>query len=197
MAEKGLEWHTSSSGQRQKTERRSVMKGEVWREVEDGRISKAAEFGEQGAWMEAFTTQHFTFEAIKEGLIQDCISFRSVHDTLPSPANLHQWRLIEDPAYKLCRKRAPLLLFYPGRSVALTKDGTSGDTAKSWKGEKESKRKRNSSKKTGGINFIKEDMTPENKKCLLSVFDAGSDWELWADLDRKLAFPNKTNVLIN
>lgn len=79
MAEKGLEWHTSSSGQRQKTERRGVMQGEVWREVEDGRISKAAEFGEQWAWMEAFTTQHFTFEAIKEGLIRDCVSIRSVH----------------------------------------------------------------------------------------------------------------------
>lgn len=81
--------------------------------------------------MEAFTTQHFTFEAIKEGLIQDCVSFRSVYDTLPSPENLNQWRLIEGPAFKLCRKRAPLLLFYPGRSVALAKDGTSGDTAKS------------------------------------------------------------------
>lgn len=139
MAEKGLEWHTSSSGQRQKTERRGVMQGEVWREVEDGRISKAAEFGEQGAWMKAFTTQHFTFEAIKEGLIQDCVSLRSVSDTLPSPANLNQRRLIEDPAFKLCRKKAPLLLFYPGRSVALTKDCTSGDTAKSWQGEKESR----------------------------------------------------------
>lgn len=64
-------------------------------------------------------------------------------------------------------------------------------------GKQNRNRKRNSCKKTGGINFIKEDMTPENKKCLLSVFEAGSDWELWADLDRKLAFPNKTNVLIN
>lgn len=145
--------------------------------------------------MEAFATQHFTFEAIKEGLIQDCVSFRSVYDTLPSPANLHQWRLFEDHAYKLCGKRAPLLLFYPGRSVALTKDGH-GKVLRGREGKQNRNIKRNSSKKTGGIIFIKEDMTPENKKCLLSVFDTGSDWELWADLDRKLAFPNKTNVLI-
>lgn len=50
--------------------------------------------------------------------------------------------------------------------------------------------------KIGGINFIKEDMIFENKKCLLLVFDVGSDWELWVDLDRKFVFLNKINVLI-
>lgn len=79
----------------------------------------------------------------------------------------------------------------------MIKDGISGDMVKFWKGEKESKRKRNSSKKIGGINFIKEDMIFENKKCLLLVFDVGSDWELWVDLDRKFVFLNKINVLIN
>ena len=50
------------------------------------------------------------------------ISFllRSVYDTLPSPVNLHQWGLVEDPNCKLCGKRGIMAHILLGCRVPLT-----------------------------------------------------------------------------
>ena len=48
------------------------------------------------------------------------LMLRSVFDTLPSPSNLHQLGLIEEPICKLCGKRGTIAHILSGCMVALT-----------------------------------------------------------------------------
>jgi len=44
---------------------------------------------------------------------------RSVYDTLPSPTNLHVWRLVEDPVCKICVQGGSMTHILSGCAVAL------------------------------------------------------------------------------
>lgn len=89
--------HISCHGPRLTRQRGITVQSDGRREVVEARRSRAAELGKQGAWVrwELNTTLH--------GRIYGRFPFLfwSLYDSLPSPANIHQWELTEDPAWKL------------------------------------------------------------------------------------------------
>ena len=91
------------------------------------------------------------------------ISFllRPVYDTLPSPVNLHQCGLVEDPTCKLCSKRGTMAHILPGCQVALTQgryrwrhDKVLRELADVLEAER--RRKRPTDQKPGQIQFMRQ-----------------------------------------
>ncbi|XP_060066953.1 uncharacterized protein LOC132547205 [Ylistrum balloti] len=87
--------------------KRSMVQGEIRREEEGATKARAVEMRSQGAWTrwkllerKLTWTDLWRYEPLR---IQSLL--RSVYDTLPSPANLHQWGLVEEPKCQLCQER--------------------------------------------------------------------------------------------
>ena len=90
--------------------RRTMIQQEIRKEEEETRSAQMIQMGMQGRstrWpvpeRQLTWTQMWHLEPVR-------ISFllRSVYDMLPTPANLHRWKLIEDTACPLCGKRGTL-----------------------------------------------------------------------------------------
>ena len=115
------------------TERRSMVQAEVRRTEEDERRARAAELGKQGAWMQwELPRRDMSWaEMLRKDQFRIVFLLRPVYDTLPSPANLQQWGLVEDPSCKLCGKRGTMAHILSGCQVALTQGGTDGGMTRS------------------------------------------------------------------
>ena len=98
-----------------------MVQEEVRRYVEAARISRAVELGKQGAWTRWELPQRKIAWSDLWQMDQFRVAFllRSVYDTLPSLANLHQWGLVQDPACKLCGNRGTMAYILSGYTVAL------------------------------------------------------------------------------
>jgi len=96
--------------QANQTERRALIQSEVRKEEENKRQARAVEMGAQGAWTKWETMDRkLTWEDIwKYEPLSLSFLLRSVHDLLPSPANLCRWGLITDPTCSLCKKKGTL-----------------------------------------------------------------------------------------
>ncbi|CAC5371102.1 unnamed protein product [Mytilus coruscus] len=124
------------------------------------------------------------------------ISFmlRSVYDTLPSPSNLHQWGLIEEPSCKLCGERGTMAHILSGCKVALTQGRYR------WRHDKVQKhlaeildieriKKRPSKTEAKQIRFVREGDTGHATKSQQHfILDKGSEWNMRADIGKKLVF---------
>ncbi|XP_060584269.1 uncharacterized protein LOC132740392 [Ruditapes philippinarum] len=164
--------------QANQTERRALIQSEVRKEEENKRQARAVEMGAQGTW----TT--------------------SVHDLLPSPANLCRWGLITDPTCSLCKKPGTLERVLSSCSTALTQgryrwrhDNILREVADRLEGEKKKPRRSNS--QAGHINFVRPGETakteaPQKK----SILDGATGWNMSVDLGKKLVFPGivQTNL---
>ncbi|CAC5381746.1 unnamed protein product [Mytilus coruscus] len=125
------------------------------------------------------------------------ISFmlRSVYDTLPSPSNLHQWGLIEEPSCKLCGERGIMAHILSGCKVALTQGRYR------WRHDKvlkhlaeildiERRKKRPSKTEAKQIRFVREGDTGHATMSQQHfILDKGSEWNMRADIGKKLVFP--------
>ncbi|XP_060080104.1 uncharacterized protein LOC132559494 [Ylistrum balloti] len=103
-------------------EKRSTIQGEIRREEERARKARAVEMGSQGAWTrwklperKLTWTDLWRYEPLRIQFL-----LRSVYDTLPSPANLHQWGLVEEPKCQLCQERGTMSRILSACKTALT-----------------------------------------------------------------------------
>ncbi|XP_033725208.1 uncharacterized protein LOC117315172 [Pecten maximus] len=179
------------------TERRGMVQTEVRRVEEDQRRAKAVELGKQGKWLKwELPERRLSWSELwRKDQYRIAFLLRSVYDTLPSPSNLHQWRMTEDPSCQLCGKRGPMSHILSGCQVALTQGSYR------WRHDKvlrelagvveEERRKKRPRATTGkGKVFVKQGETVEGRKAArTSLLDRGQDWELQVDLDGKLVFP--------
>ncbi|XP_063419448.1 uncharacterized protein LOC134702450 [Mytilus trossulus] len=103
-------------------EKSSMVQSEIRTVEEEQRRAKAVELSRQGAWMKWNLPERKITWAELWRMEPFRISFmlRSVYDTLPSPSNLHQWGLIEEPSCKLCGERGTMAHILSGCKVALT-----------------------------------------------------------------------------
>ncbi|CAC5405498.1 unnamed protein product [Mytilus coruscus] len=102
------------------------------RHIEEQRRAKAVELSRQGAWMKWNLPERKTTWAELWRIEPFRISFmlRSVYDTLPSPSNLHQWGLIEEPSCRLCGERGTMAHILSGCKVGHRED-IDGSTTRS------------------------------------------------------------------
>ncbi|CAC5400678.1 unnamed protein product [Mytilus coruscus] len=102
--------------------------------------------------------------------LKNSFMIRSNYDTLPSPSNLHQWGLIEEPGCKLCGEREILDV------------------------ERKKKRPKTEEKQT---RFVREGDTGHAKKSQQHfIFDMGSEWNMRANNGKKLVFPECVNTTL-
>ena len=101
--------------------KKDMVLGEVRKEEEQKRRSKAVELAKQGAWTRWNLPERQVSWPELWKLEPARISFllRSVYDTLPSPANLHTWGLTEDPSCHLCGGRGTMAHILSGCKTAL------------------------------------------------------------------------------
>ncbi|XP_060083282.1 uncharacterized protein LOC132562552 [Ylistrum balloti] len=103
-------------------EKRSMVQGEIRIEEEGARKGRAVEMGSQGTWTrwklperKLTWTDLWRYEPLRIQFL-----LRSVYDTLPSPANLHQWGLVEEPKCQLCQERGTMSHILSACKTALT-----------------------------------------------------------------------------
>ncbi|XP_060584572.1 uncharacterized protein LOC132740645 [Ruditapes philippinarum] len=103
-------------------DRRSMIQAEIRKGEEERRMAQLVQMGSQGAstkWnlpeRKLNWSDIWQMEPVR-------ISFllRSVYDVLPTPGNLHRWKLIDDPSCTLCGKRGTLEHVLISCSIALS-----------------------------------------------------------------------------
>jgi hypothetical protein len=190
--------------QANQTEKRALIQSEVRKEEENKRQARAVEMGVQGAWTTWETMERkLTWEDIwKYEPLRLSFLLRSVHDLLPSPANLCRWGLITDPTCSLCKKPGTLEHVLSSCSTALTQgryrwrhDNVLREVADWLEGEKKKPRRSNS--QAGHINFVRPGETAKTEASQKkSILDGATGWNMSVDLGKKLVFPGivQTNL---
>ena len=121
----------------------------------------------------------------------------SVYDTLPTPTSLCTWKLSEDPLCKLCGKRATLEHVLSACTKALA------DGRYRWRHNKvleilvhiiDLRNKRNVGAVKGPqfISFVREAEATRGKQLKSAaggILATCNDWQMRADVNRQLAFP--------
>lgn len=160
--------------------------------------------GAQGAWTTWNTIDRkLTWEDIwKYEPLRLSFLIRSVHDLLPSPANLHRWGLTTDPACDLCDRPGTLEHVLSCCFTALTQgryrwrhDNVLSEVADWLEGER--KKERRSNPKLCHINFVKPGETAKTQSPHQpSILDGATGWNMEVDLGKKLVFPSivQTNL---
>ncbi|KAI8483130.1 hypothetical protein Bbelb_391490 [Branchiostoma belcheri] len=187
-------------------ERRALIQNEVRHQEDEKRLAKAVGLGLQGAWTrwelpkrKVTWTELWKLEPYR-------ISFllRAVYDTLPSPSNLHRWRLTEDPSCTLCGGRGTMAHILSGCKVALTQgryrwrhDKVLAVLASVL--EKERKKDQQTHKRPAtSINFVREGekrpATPSRP--ISNILQKAKSWELRVDLGKKLQFPDVVHTTL-
>jgi len=190
--------------QANQTERRALIQSEVRKEEENKRQARSVEMGAQGAWTTWETMDRkLTWEDIwKYEPLRLSFLHRSVHDLLPSPANLCRWGLTTDPTCSLCKRTDTLEQVLSSCSTALTQgryhwrhDNVLRKVADWLEGEKKKPRRRNS--QAGHINFVRTGETAKTEASQKkSILDGATGWNMAVDLGKKLVFPGivQTNL---
>jgi len=82
-----------------------MVQTEIRRVEERVRKARAVEMGSQGAWTRWKIPE---WRLTWTELLRIQLLLRSVYDTLPSTANLHQWRLVQEPKCQLPELRVSM-----------------------------------------------------------------------------------------
>ncbi|XP_038549725.1 uncharacterized protein LOC119883236 [Micropterus salmoides] len=190
--------HFQQWGKSNSWERRAIVQAEVRNLEEEAREARAIELGPQGAWTKWDLPERKISWANLWKLEPFRISFlmRAVYDTLPTPVNLHRWRLREDP---LC-KRGSMAHILSGCKTALTQGRYR------WRHDKvltvlaptlEQERRRKHQARAmsiRAITFVKEGVRPSSLSTAKpNLLQSAQGWELRVDLARKLQFPEETD----
>ncbi|XP_063418448.1 uncharacterized protein LOC134701249 [Mytilus trossulus] len=103
-------------------ERRSLVQREIKSREEENRQAKTVELESQGAWSRWDLEQRsLTWSDIwRYPQYQLQFLLRLVYDVLPTPSNLHRWKLSETPDCPLCGNRGTLQHVLSGCNIALT-----------------------------------------------------------------------------
>ena len=113
---KSVRWKGASA-----KDRRGLIQAEVRKMEEEKRKAKAVQLGSQGACSAWVTEKRvlnwsdiWKYEPLRLHFL-----IRSVYDTLPSPANLYQWKLREDPNCVLCGRKGTMYHILSSCTVSL------------------------------------------------------------------------------
>ncbi|XP_021365777.1 uncharacterized protein LOC110458420 [Mizuhopecten yessoensis] len=180
-------------------EKRSLVQGEIRREEEGTRKARAVEMGSQGAWTKwklperkLTWTDLWRYEPLRIQFL-----LRSVYNTLPSPANLHLWGLVEEPKCQLCQERGTMGHILSACKTALTQgryrwrhDQVLRELADVL--EVERKKKRPPRKhKPSFIRFVKAgEKETKATSGNTGILEGAEAWEMRVDLGKKLVFPD-------
>ena len=186
------QWKTAGAQQR-----REMVQAEVRHQEEVIRKAKAVELATQGTWTRwDLPDRRVTWSDLWR-LEPFRISFllRSVYDTLPSPVNLARWGLREDPLCKLCGKKGTMSHILAGCPTALAQGRYR------WRHDQvlcviaeileQARRKPQPSKpQVSSVQFIRAgEQTSSVKRGRSNILQGAQEWEMSADLGRKLTFP--------
>jgi len=185
--------------QANKSERRALVQSEVRREEEKSRSAKAVQLGPQGHWTRwnvperKLTWQElWTYEPLRLSFL-----LRSVYDLLPSPTNLHRWKLIENPNCQLCEKTGTLRHVLSGCPTSLSQGRyrwRHDQVLKDMAHILELERKKNRPPVMKGrqmIKFVKAGETKPTTKNATGILQESRNWEMRADLKKRLQFPEE------
>ena len=189
-------WQTANQ-----TQRREMVQQEIRTMEEEGRKAKAVEMGAQGAWTRWETVERkITWQDIwRYHPLQLQFLLRAVYDVLPTPTNLHRWGLSPNPSCALCGGIGSLNHILTACKTALTQGRYR------WRHDQvlrqladlldtERRKKKRATPRTGptDIHFVREGEKVKNgKKERASGLLAGAeDWEMRADLGKRLQFPS-------
>ncbi|XP_063420791.1 uncharacterized protein LOC134706007 [Mytilus trossulus] len=179
-------------------ERRSLVQREVKSREEENRQAKTVELGCQGAWSRWDLEQRsLTWSEIwRYPQYQLQFLLRSVYDVLPTPSNLHRWKLSETPDCPLCGNRGTLHHVLSGCNIALTQGRYT------WRHnqvlrelaeviEKQRRDAKQTKNKPMKIQFVKEgEIGQKSKQNTSGMLHQAKDWQLEVDLGKKLQFPD-------
>ena len=176
-----------------------MIQDEVQRLEKEGRRAKTIEFGTQGAWTRwNLPKRTITWHEMWR-LEPFRISFmlRAVYDTLPTPVNLHRWRMKEDSLCKLCGDKGTMAHILSGCKTALTQGRyrwchgkVLAQLADILEQERRKKRPAKTKPSLSTITFIREGQRPGVQgQARQNLLQSAQGWELEVDLGRKLHFP--------
>ncbi|XP_060574030.1 uncharacterized protein LOC132731786 [Ruditapes philippinarum] len=187
-------WETSTQ-----QERRSLVQTEIREEAEQERMSRAVQLGPQGNWTRWQVPERklswqeiWQYEPLRLSFL-----LRSIYDMLPSPTNLYQWKLIDDPACPLCGSPGSLKHVLSSCPPPLSQgryrwrhDQVLSEVAHVLETERKKERPRpNQNHYTG---FLKEgEQVPKSAPASTGILNESRSWEMKADLKEQLQFPQE------
>nr|XP_061825268.1 uncharacterized protein LOC133612115 [Nerophis lumbriciformis] len=205
----GFGWVTASKmwSKASRKERKDLVISEVVKMEEESYMIKAVGQQQQGRWTiwEAVVNRVVTWADMWK-MPQARLSFliRATYDTLPSPRNLHVWYGAEVTC-QLCDSQNPSLHhILSGCKVALSQ-GRYG-----WRHDRvlrklaeilEARRVEANGASPGTaqrlIKFVKQGGQPQSSsKSIQSLLSVGGEWNMKADLDRQLKFPQEITTTL-
>ena len=187
-------WETSTQ-----QERRSLVQTEIRKEAEQERMSRAVQLGPQGNWTRWQVPERklswqeiWHYEPLRLSFL-----LRSTYDMLPSPTNLYQWKLIDDPACPLCGSPESLKHILSSCPTALSQgryrwrhDQVLSEVAHVLETERKKERPRPNQNRY--IGFLKEgEQVPKSATASTGILNESRSWEMKADLKEQLQFPQE------
>lgn len=179
-------------------EKRSRIQEEVRAAVEEGRMSRAAGMGQQGAWtrwVQAMDRKVTWTELWQSEPHRITFLIRAVYDVLPSPANLCTWGKADTPTCQLCPARGTLEHILSSCPTAL------GQGRYTWRHNqvlksiadtisKEISKGGRGSNTNCSIAFVRAGEQPQaGRKAPAGILASAKDWKLSVDLEKQLKFP--------
>ncbi|XP_053389443.1 uncharacterized protein LOC128552430 [Mercenaria mercenaria] len=195
--------HQQRWEQANRLEKRSMVQKEIRRSEDQARSARSMQMPVQCAWTK-WTVPERTLtwqELWKYEPLQLSFLLRSVYDLLPTPANLHRWKLADDQNCPLCNGRGSLQHTLSSCKTALTQgryrwrhDQVLRELADTL--ERERKKPRTPKKGPQFIPFVKEGGKKTTTTSTSGLLDEARSWEVRVDLGRKLVFPDiiQTNL---
>ena len=180
-------------------EKRKMVQDEIRKEEEEYRKTKAVAMSHQGAWTkwESIEEKKISWSELwKSDNTRIQFLIKSVYNVLPSPANLHLWKLEESPDCHLCHGVGTLEHILSSCPKAL------GEGRYRWRHDQvlkaiarvvsEEMLKKNKSPPPSKINFVKagEKAKPGSREAA-GILAMAKDWDLQVDLGKQLRFPER------
>jgi len=180
---------------------RDEVLAEVRREEESKRRATAATQRKQGAWLnwDGVVERKVEWKEIwkkEQHLLRFLI--RAVYDQLPTPSNLAVWGRTEDPNCYLCGERGTLRHILSACPVSLAQGRyrwRHDSVLRQLAGVIDRERRKATPKaKASFINFVRAGEKGKPGENSTGVLRGGGQWEMLADLDKKLVFPQDIAV---
>ena len=177
-------------------ERHKLLQSEIHRSEEEKRVEKIVGMRQQGAWTKwkSMVKRKITWSDLWRNEFTIRFLIRSVYDILPSPTNLLIWKKMETPLCQLCGKTGSLKHILSSCQTALA------DGRYRWRHDQILKDIAEAvaaaihtnipSNDRSTIEFVKAGVKAKPKKKLTPyALSSAADWEVRADLGKRLKFP--------
>lgn len=201
---RGLGWNQRKSfGRAMRHEKKDMVVNVVKGQLEDERFVKAVGQAQQGRWTQWESLESRTIswnELLSFEPLLLSFLLKSSYDVLPTPSNLHKWKLQDNERCPWCNERGTLQHILSSCKVALQKgmytwrhNNVLREIKRVLQQQVASTNKDKTERLATMVNFVKEGEkvvpTARKKDYSHGLLHSSNDWNVLVDVDGMLRFP--------